>query len=252
MARSRGRFPAPGSDDPLALVQDDLEGRSRPSGRPDRPRRSNPEPERRRSVPVLDFPECPADRSERTWRLTRQFIEAGEATGMRRVVSPWVFARELAATIKASRPVLDFIAANGQDLAEDIFGRMIRLFWRDYVTHGIGRSMAVNLFLDDYWDDLFDQAKTQYTTDRIQEQIARGTLKVHPKRNYHSLLNDADYQATLADLRVHDKLESQLSQPLHRDPANSNPEASSEALSGRVIDRGRSGRDNAGGDPGQP
>jgi hypothetical protein len=205
--------------------------------------------------------------------LTRQFVEAGDEFGVRRI-SPWYFAKELAATINASRPVLDFIVANGQDLAEDIFGRMIRLFWKHYIDHGTGKSKAVDLFLDQYWNDLFDQAKTQYTTDLIQHDIADGTLKVHPKQHQRSLLNDDEYQAAQQEIRIAARLKEDLARPVSDLPArtraetdemlpelvqhlrhvkpNSNPEAGSKSGSGRVIGRGGSSRDDTGGDPRQP
>jgi hypothetical protein len=133
------------------------------------------------------------------------------------------------------------------------------LFFRYYADRGVSKTRTIDLFLDQYWDDLFDQAKTQYATDRIQQEAAAGTLKVHPKQNYRSLLNDEEYQDAVRDIRVRAKLEADLAESdpelvqrlQHADP-NSNPEAASETGSGRVIGRGASGRDDTGGDPRHP
>lgn len=206
MARPRSQFPVPGSEDPMARALDDLEDRPQAEARPRRRTRSN---EPRRPDPARDFPECPPERTERTWRVTRLFVETGEASQVRRI-SPWFFAKELAATINNSRIFLDFIRDHGEDLAEDMLGRMIRLFFRHYIDGRTSRSLAIDLFLDQYWDDLFDQAKTEYTTERIQQKTADGTLKVHPKQHYRSLLNDPDYQAAQQDIRVDAKLEEDL------------------------------------------
>jgi hypothetical protein len=159
-----------------------------------------------RAAPPPDFPPCPPERGENNWRLVRLFIETGEANGRTRVISPWLLAKELAARISADPVVLKFISDQGAEMAEDILSRMIRLYWRFYVDSGMSRTAIVNQYLDDYWDDLFDQAKTEYTTDLIQADIAAGTLKVIPHREVRSLQNDAEYQAALENLRVEERL----------------------------------------------
>lgn len=263
MKRPRNQFP--GSDDPMSIGLGELDDKPRREAAP-RPSRIRPG----QVQPARDgFPPCPAEFPDRTWRLTRQFVEAGDEFGVRRI-SPWYFAKEFAGTIKHSPPVMEFILANGQDLAEDIFGRMIRLFWKHYVDSGTSKTRVLDLFLEEYWLDLFDQAKTQYTTDLIQRDRAAGTLKVHPQQDVRSLLKDADYQTAQEEIRVQEWTKEDLARPVSQQPArdnknldellqrlrqptpNSNPEASSEALSGRVSRRGSRGRGNTSGDPRQP
>jgi hypothetical protein len=213
--RPRGRFP--GSDDPLALVQQELEGRSQSEPAP-RPRGRRPGEYRPAAAPPPAFPECPPDRTERTWRLVRHFIETGEAYGRTRVVSPWLFGKELSAKINTDRQVLAFIAANGHEMSDDVLGRMIEIFWKHYVTSSMTRTQILNEFLDDYWADLFDQAKTAYATDYFQRLDAEGKLhttphliqREHPE-NY-SLGNDEEYQAALQKIRVAAKLREQVAE----------------------------------------
>ena len=198
-------YPGWQTDDPLGLVQDELDDRPPPSEAP--PRSATPRP-RRTAAPPPDFPECPPERSERTWRLVRLFIETGEAYGRTRVISPWQLGKDLAVKINHDQAILSFIQANGQDLAEDILGRMIKIYWEHYVDDGMSRTAIVNQYLDDYWSDLFDQAKTDYATDEIQRLEAAGELKTIPAKHWHTLANDVDYQDSLQDLGVMDKLRS--------------------------------------------
>ena len=187
-------------DDPTSVVLDDLE-------HPHPDRASRTAGSARRTAPPPDFPECPPERSERTWRLVRLFVETGEAYGRTRVISPWQLGKDLAVKINHDRAILSFIWANGQDLAEDILGRMVKIYWQHYVDDGMSRTAIVNQYLDDYWEDLWDQAKTEYATDEIQRLDAAGQLKVMPKTHWHSLANDTDYQAALQDLAVMEKLQ---------------------------------------------
>lgn len=247
MARSRNFVR--GSDDPQARALDDLDDRPTPGPPASRPRgRRSGES---RAVP-LDFPECPPDRGERTWRLVRLFIETGETYGRTRVVSPWLLGKELAARLSTDNDVSAFIAEYGADWAEDILTRMIRIYWRDYVDSSTSRTMVVNQYLDDYWADLFDQAKTQYATDEFQRLEAAGMLKTKPHQGFQSLLNDPEYQAAMRDIKVEGQLREQLMNPLNPDGANDHPEPASESDSGKVITRGDSRRKRAGGDPGHP
>jgi hypothetical protein len=205
-------YPGWQSDDPLGLVQDELEDRPRSEALPPRPVRNRPGERPRPAVPPPGFPECPPERGERTWRLVRLFIETSEAYGRVRVVSPWRLGEELATKIKTDGPVSKFVAEYGADWAEDILARMIRIYWEHYVDDGMSRTAIVNQFLDDYWPDLFDQAKTQYATDEIQRLDAAGKLKTVPKTHWHSLAGDSDYQAALQDLRVMEKLRAEVDQ----------------------------------------
>lgn len=216
MARYREKFRPPGSDDPLALAQQGLESPPQPEP-PPRPRGRRPGEYRPATPPAHPaFPDCPADRTERTWRLVRQFIEAGEAYGRTRVVSPWLFGKELSTKINTDRQVLAFIAANGHEMSDDVLGRMIEIFWKHYVTDKMTRTKILNEFLDDYWSDLFDQAKTAYATDYFQRLDAEGKLhttphliqREHPE-NY-SLGNDEEFQAALQRIRVAAKLREQV------------------------------------------
>lgn len=217
MARYREKFRPPGSDDPLALAQQGLEGDPQPQAAP-RPRGRRPGEYRPAAAPPPAFPECPADRTERTWRLVRQFIETGEAYGRTRVVSPWMLGKELSAKINTDRKVLEFIAANGHEVSDDVLSRMIGIFWKHYVTDSMTRSQVLNEFLDDYWADLFDQAKTAYATDYFQRLDAEGKLhttphliqREHPE-NY-SLGNDEEYQDALQRIRVAAKLREQVAE----------------------------------------
>lgn len=214
MNRYRARFQPPGSDDPLALAQSELEDRRQPSE--PRPRSRRPGDPRPTTPPA--FPECPPDRTERTWRLVRLFIETGEAYGRTRVVSPWLLGKELSAKINTDRQVRKFIAANGHAISDDVLGRMIEIFWRHYVTDSMTRTQVLNEFLDDYWTDLFDQAKTAYATDYFQRLDAEGKLhttphliqREHPE-NY-SLGNDEEYQSALQSIRVAAKLREQVAE----------------------------------------
>lgn len=244
MNRPTGRYP--GSDDPLALAQDALEDRPRaePQSRSRRPRSG----ERRQAPgPPPDFPECPPDRGQRTWRLVRLFVETGEAYGRTRVVSPWLLGKELAAKISTDRDVTRFLAEYGGDWTEDILSRMIRIYWRDYVDDATSRTMIVNQYLDDYWADLFDRAKIQYATDEFQRLAAAGQLKTKPHKGYRSLLNDDEYQTALREIDVEAKLRQQLVDPLNPEDTNDHPEPTSESGSEKVISRGRSRRKDAGG-----
>lgn len=201
-----------GSDDPQARALSDLDDKPRPEARP-RARQSG----HTRPIPP-DFPECPAERSERTWRLVRLFVETGEAYGRVRVVSPWHLGKELAAKINADRDILDFIKEHGQDFTQDLLSRMIRIYWKHYVTDSMSRTQVLNEYLDDYWDDLWDQAKTEYATDCFQRLDAEGKLKTTPHLIYRddpgpgSLLNDAEYQAALQDIRTTAKLREQVAE----------------------------------------
>lgn len=257
----------PRSEDPMSVGLDGLEGRSRPdrSGRTATSRRGHEGP-----LPTsYGFPERPADIPERVWRLTEHWLACGEQAGMRRAASPWYFGKELTATIKASRPIHQLIADFGGALVEDLIRRMVELFWQDYVDSGNTRSQVLNLFLDDYWETLLAHAKTQYTTELIQHDLVAGTLKVRSGQALRSLLQDEAYQAALQDLRTRAKLQAQsgddseqlpranknldeLLQRLRHVKETSNPEASSEAASGRVIGRGGRRRGNTGGDPRHP
>jgi hypothetical protein len=211
MARFREKFRLPGSDDPLALAQQGLEGDPQ-SEHPPRPRGRRPGEYRSAAAPPPAFPECPADRTERTWRLVRQFIETGEACGRTRVVSPWLLGKELSAKINIDRQVLEFVADNGHEMSDDVLSRMIEIFWKHYVTSSMSRTQILNEFLDDYWSDLFDQAKMAYATDYFRRLHAEGKLhttphliqREHPE-NY-SLGNDEEYQAALQRIRVAAKL----------------------------------------------
>lgn len=239
MNRPTGRFP--GSDDPLALAQDALDDRPRPEA-PARSRRSRPAERRQPTAPPPDFPECPPDRGERTWRLVRLFVETGEAYGRTRVVSPWLLGKELAAKINTDSGVRRFIAEYGGTWAEDILSRMIRIYWRDYVDSQTSRTMLVTQYLDDYWSDLFDQAKIQYATDEFQRLDAAGQLKTTPHKGYRSLLNDAEYQDALKEIDVEAKLRQQLVDPLNPEDTKSNPEPH---IGKRRASRGGSSRKDA-------
>lgn len=190
----------------MARALDDLEDRPQADARPRRRARSN---EPYRPEPARDFPACPPERTERTWRVVRQFVEAGEEYGVRRI-GPWFFAKELVATINNSRIFMEFTKAYGEDLAEDMLGRMIQLFFRHYVDRGTSRNRTIDLFLDRYWDDLFDQAKTQYTTERIEQMATIGTLPIHERQAYRSLRNDLEYQAAQQEIRIRGKIEEDL------------------------------------------
>ncbi len=243
MDRPRGRFP--GSDDPLALVQEELEGKTRREA-PPRPRGRLPGEPRPATPPVHpDFPACPPERTERTWRLVRLFVQTGEAVGRTRVVSPWLLGKELASKINHDHDILRFIDEHGQDLAEDILGRMIRIYWRDYVDTGMSRNVVVNHFLDDYWADLFDRAKTQYATDEFQRLEAAGQLKTTPHRGFRSLMNDTEYQEALRDIDVDAKLKHQLIDRLNPEEPTGNPEPTLESGSGKVHGRGPRRRKDA-------
>lgn len=241
MARSRNFVR--GSDDPQARALDDLADRSPSEAKPRSPGRRQP------AAGPPDFPECPPDRGPRTWRLVRLFIETGEVYGRTRVISPWQLGKELTAKISSHPPVQHFIVEYGGDWAEDILGRMIRIYWRDYIDSGMRRTAVVNQFLDDYWDDLFDRAKTQYATDEFQRLEAAGQLKTSPHMGFRSLLNDGEYQEALRDIQVDAKLREQLIDRLNPEDPTGNPEATSESGSGKVIRRGRSRRKDAGDDP---
>jgi hypothetical protein len=237
-------YPGWQADDPLGLVQDEFDDRPRPEA-PPRPNRIRPgEHTQRPATPHIDFPACPPERTERTWRLVRLFVQTGEAYGRTRVVSPWLLGKELAAKINHDHDVLAFIAEYGQDLAEDILARMIRIYWRDYVDSGMSRTAIVNQFLDDYWSDLFDRAKTQYATDEFARLEAAGKLKTTPHRGFQSLMNDAEYQEALRDIAVDTKLQQQLMDRLNPEDPTGNPEATSKSGSGKVRGHGAGRRRN--------
>ena len=168
------------------------------------------------------------------------------------MVSPWLLGKELAAKLHTDSDVVKFIADYGPDWAEDILSRMIRIYWRDYVDSGMSRTQIVNQYLDDYWVDLFDRAKTQYATDEFQRLEAAGQLKTTSHKGFQSLMNDEEYQAALREIDVEAKLRQQLIDPLNPEVVNDDPEPASESDSGKVIARGRSRRRAAGGDPRQP
>lgn len=213
MNRPKGRFP--GAEDPLGLVQDELDGRSR-SEAPPRPRRFRPGDARQAPARTHDdFPPCPAERSENTWRLVRLFVETGKAYGRTRVVSPWQLGEDLAFKINHDRAILEFVRDH-RDLLEDLLSRMIRIYWKHYVTDRMSRTQILNEYLDDYWADLWDQAKTEYATDEIQRLEAAGQLKTIPRNLAGSLQNDAEYQAVLADLRTDERIRAQLSNSNHQ------------------------------------
>jgi hypothetical protein len=87
------------------------------------------------------------------------------------------------------------------EVVEDLMRRMVEFFWRDYIDVSTTRSQAVNLFLDEYWEDLWDRAKTQVQVEHIKAAIAAGTLKTKPKVERRSLLNDPEYQAARREAR---------------------------------------------------
>jgi hypothetical protein len=205
---ARGKQFSRQPEDPQGRALDDLD--ERPASA-DRPSRSGRAPAR----PHEDFPPCPAERSENTWRLVRLFAETGKANGRLRVVSPWQLAEDLAFKINHDDTILAFIKDH-PDLVEDILGRMIKLYWQHYVTDGMSRRAIVDQYLDDYWEDLWDQAKTQYATDEIQRLDAAGQLKVVPKVHRQSLMNDVGYQAALQDLRTEERLRAELSNRKHQ------------------------------------
>jgi hypothetical protein len=239
----------------MSVAQQALDGRSPASQagrRPARTQRFGVAAPRIQSAG--GFPERPAEIPERVWRLTEHWLLCGEQSGIRRAASPWYFAKELKATIKASGPVQQLIRRHGGDVVEDFIRRMVEMFWRDYVDSGNTRSQAVNLFLDDYWDDLVDRIKTQLSVEKIKSKIEDGTVKVTPKAEPGSLLNDAGYQAARTNLKAQAYLEqhpiedwdsapvvrpvtledsrkllSELSQRLHRRPAKRDPEPASQA-----------------------
>lgn len=199
-------YPGWPSDDPLGLVQDELDERPRPE--PNRPPRGRRPDEPRPARTYDDFPPKPDNRSERTWRLVKLFIQTAGQHGRVRVVSPWQLAEDLVVKINNDPAIVAFMKAHGEDLVEELFGRMVRIYWDRYVDGGTSRSGIVNGFLDDSWTDLWDQAKTQHATDEIQRLDAAGKLKAVPAPHWHSLANDVDYQAALQDLRVNELLVS--------------------------------------------
>jgi hypothetical protein len=223
MAGRREKFRPPGSDDPLSLAQNELEDRPQPE---ERPRRSWRAPSQPKPQQHHDFPPCPPERTERTWRLVRLFIETGKAYGRTRVVSPWQLAEDLVTKIKHDQQIWAFIRQHGNDLTEDLLGRMIRIYWQHYVDEHMTRNAIVNQFIDDYWTDLWDQAKTQYATDEIQRLDAAGQLKTVPGNQYGSLANDTDYRNALQELRVEERLRSQLLDPNHQlESGNDQPQS---------------------------
>lgn len=229
MPGARRRPPSqdyPGWEDPLKRAQSELDGRSRPTTRPERNR-----PSGRLPVATAEFPACPDGTSDRTWKLTRQFIEDGEGAGHRRVVSPWYFARELSEAINASTVVLGFIESYGQDQAQEILSDTVSLYWKTWAESRMSRAQLINEFLD-HLSELFDRAATNAVARRLAAQVASGEVTPRPVQAYRSLLNDPDYQAKLADIQLEDRLNHQLANE-DADPG------SSPGVEEQHSDRGR-------------
>jgi len=205
---ARGKQFSRQPDDPQGRALDDLD--ERPSAEPRTGSGRTPA-----RWTHEDFPPCPAERSEKTWRLVRLFVEIAKANGRVRVVSPWQLGEDLAFKINHDTAILAFIKDH-PDLAEDILGRMVKIYFEHYVTDGMSRRAVVDQYLDDYWEDLFDQAKTQYATDEIQRLDAAGQLKTVPRTRRQSLMNDVGYQAALQDLRTDELLRAELSNRKHQ------------------------------------
>lgn len=225
--------------DPLALSLDDLD---------DKPQHESKTRTQHRPASPPDFPPCPPERSENTWRLVRLFVETGKAYGRTRLVSPWQLGEDLAFKINHDRAVLEFIRDHA-DLVDDLLSRMIRIYWEHYVDDRMSRTAIVNQYLDDYWDDLWDQAKTEYATDEIKRLEAAGQLRSVPAPNWHSLANDADYQSALQDLRTEERLRAELSNQLNNlnpDESNGNPDPASKTDSGEVNSGARVHSDQPG------
>lgn len=121
---------------------------------------------------------------------------------MRRAVYPWYLGKELAKTIWNYRPIRKMIRARGDDVVEDLVRRMSELFWRDYIDAGTTRSQVLNLFLDDYWEDLWDRVESDARLKRTLARMEAGILKPVPNPVTGSLLNDPGRQAVLAEIRT--------------------------------------------------